>query len=208
MEWECRYPQPKERVVGPDIRTIKNKIIASYRDERYYDGERNNGYGGYKYDGRWVPIAKEIVSRYNLKKGDRVLDIGCAKGFLVKDLMSVCPGLEVFGIDISEYAVKNCEKEAVGRLHLGNAINLPFPDNSFDCVISLNTIHNFRKNDVIKMLKEIKRLSPKKSFVQVDSYENEKQNIKRKNLKRERKINLNSPNDVNILKYSIKLFWI
>ena len=53
------YPQPKERVVGPDIRTIKNKIIASYRDEGYYDGERDNGYGGYNYDGRWkdfVPV--------------------------------------------------------------------------------------------------------------------------------------------------------
>ena len=145
-------------------------------NEDYYENgikKKLSGYTNY----RWMPTrsiseAVEIKKRFAFKN---CVDVGCAKGFLVKDLMSVCPGLEVFGIDISEYAVKNCEKEAVGRLHLGNAINLPFPDNSFDCVISLNTIHNFRKNDVIKMLKEIKRLSPKKSFVQVDSYENEKQ---------------------------------
>ena len=71
------YPQPKERVVGPDIRTIKNKIIASYRDERYYDGERNNGYGGYKYDGRQRAIAEAMVQHYGLKAGDRILDVGC-----------------------------------------------------------------------------------------------------------------------------------
>ena len=40
------YPQPKERKVNNAFRTIKNKIIASYRDERYYDGSRENGYGG------------------------------------------------------------------------------------------------------------------------------------------------------------------
>ena len=58
------YPQPKERIVGSDIRTIKNKIIASYRDERYYDGERNNGYGGYKYDGRWknfISVLEKVI---------------------------------------------------------------------------------------------------------------------------------------------------
>ena len=161
-----------QRFDSKSLRVIK---ISREYGKMYFDGPRKYGYGGYSYDGRWISVAKDIIKHFRLKAGMKVLDVGCAKGFLVKDLMSVCPGLEVFGIDISEYAVKNCEKEAVGRLHLGNAINLPFPDNSFDCVVSLNTIHNFRKNDVIKMLKEIKRLSPKKSFVQVDSYENKKQ---------------------------------
>ena len=63
-----------------------------------------------------------------------MLDVGCAKGFLVKDLMKVCPGLEAFGLDISDYALMNCEPEVVGRLHLGNCDELPFPDGSFDAV--------------------------------------------------------------------------
>src|SRR5476651_178616 len=52
----------------------------------YFDGSRDYGYGGYRYDGRWVPVAADIVTHYNLQPGQRVLDVGCAKGFLVKDL--------------------------------------------------------------------------------------------------------------------------
>jgi ubiquinone/menaquinone biosynthesis C-methylase UbiE len=148
------------------------EIIAASREygQLYFDGPRTHGYGGYRYDGRWVPIAEDMIRHFALKPGDRVLDVGCAKGFLVKDLMKVCPGLEAFGLDISEYALMNCEPETVGRLHLGNARKLPFPDNSFQAVISLNTIHNFERADLITALREIERLAPGKGFVQVDSY--------------------------------------
>lgn len=148
------------------------EVIAVSRQygEMYFDGPREYGYGGYRYDGRWVPVAKDIVNYFNLKAGDRVLDIGCAKGFLVKDLLQVCPGLEVFGLDISDYALQHCESEVVGRLHLGSADKLPFPDKSFDCVISLNTLHNFKRDGAIIALREIQRVSRGKSFVQVDSY--------------------------------------
>ena len=107
---------------------------------------------------------------FDLKPGMRVLDIGCAKGFLVKDLMSVCPGLEVFGLDISHYALMNCEPEVIGRLHLGSAESLPFPDQSFDCVLSLNTVHNFTRLVAIDVMREIQRVSGGRAFVQVDSY--------------------------------------
>jgi ubiquinone/menaquinone biosynthesis C-methylase UbiE len=100
----------------------------------------------------------------------RVLDVGCAKGFLVKDLMVVCPGLEVFGLDVSLYALRHCEPEVVGRLHLGTAEQLPFPDRSFDCVLSLNTVHNFPRPRAIKVMQEIERVSGGRAFVQVDSY--------------------------------------
>ena len=148
------------------------EIIAISREygERYFDGPRTYGYGGYRYDGRWVPVAADIVKHFNLKAGDRILDVGCAKGFLVKDLLKVCPGLEVFGLDISEYALMKCEPEVVGRLHLGSASNLPFPDNSFNAVISLNTIHNLERSELITALREIERLAPGHGFVQVDSY--------------------------------------
>ncbi len=136
----------------------------------YFDGDRKYGYGGYRYDGRWIPVAEDMVRHFGLKAGDRVLDVGCAKGFLVKDLLKVCPGLEAFGLDISEYALMKCEPEVIGRLHLGNAVKLPFPDNSFKAVISLNTIHNLERADCITALKEMQRLAPGRGFVQVDSY--------------------------------------
>lgn len=136
----------------------------------YFDGSRDYGYGGYRYDGRWLPVAEDIVRHFNLRSGQRLLDVGCAKGFLVKDLMTVCPGLEVFGLDISGYALMHCEPEVIGRLHLGSADNLPFPDNSFDAVLAINSIHNLERSDVKLALQEIQRLAPGKGYVQVDSY--------------------------------------
>ena len=136
----------------------------------YFDGSRDYGYGGYRYDGRWLPVAEDIVRHFNLRSGQRLLDVGCAKGFLVKDLMTVCPGLEVFGLDISSYALMHCEPEVIGRLHLGSADYLPFPDNSFDAVLAINSIHNLERSDVKLALQEIQRLAPGKGYVQVDSY--------------------------------------
>lgn len=136
----------------------------------YFDGPREYGYGGYRYDGRWIPVAEDIVRHFGLRAGDRVLDVGCAKGFLVKDLRQVCPGLEAFGLDISEYALMHCEPDTVGRLHLGNAVKLPFPPNSFQAVISINTIHNLERAEAVEAVREIERVAPGRGFIQVDSY--------------------------------------
>ena len=148
------------------------ELIALSREygELYFDGPREYGYGGYRYDGRWRPVAKDIIAHFGLAAGARILDVGCAKGFLVKDLMLAEPGLEAFGLDISRYALMHCEPEVVGRLHLGSADALPFPDKSFDCVVSINTIHNFDRAGALRALREIERVSRQSSFVQVDSY--------------------------------------
>jgi len=150
--------------------TPENIAIAQQFGHDYFDGPRAVGYGGYRYDGRWIPVAEDIVRHFRLKPGDRVLDVGCAKGFLVKDLMKVCPGLEAFGLDISEYALMHCEPEVVGRLHLGSADRVPFPDGGFNAVISINTIHNFERADAIRAVREVERLAPGRGFIQVDSY--------------------------------------
>jgi len=123
------------------------ELLAASRQfgELYFDGPREYGYGGYRYDGRWIPVERDIIAHFDLKPGMRVLDVGCAKGFLVGDLMRVCPGLEVFGLDISDYALRACEPGLVGRLHRGNCNDLPFADHSFDAVISINTIHNHER---------------------------------------------------------------
>jgi len=147
-------------------------VVAVAREygDKYFDGPREYGYGGYRYDGRWIPVSRDIVTHFNLRPGMRVLDVGCAKGFLVKDLMKVCPGLEVFGLDISCYALMNCEPEVVGRLHLGTAERLPFPNRSFDCVLCINTVHDLPRSRAIGVLREIERVSGGRAFVQVDSF--------------------------------------
>ena len=143
------------------------RISRQYGVE-YFDGPREYGYGGYSYDGRWVPVATDIIEHFGLNPGDRVLDVGCAKGFLVKDLVD--QGMDAFGIDVSDYALMNCMPEVVGRLHLGSADNLPFPSGSFGAVVAINSIHNLPRDLCGHALAEIERLAPSRGFVQVDSY--------------------------------------
>lgn len=142
--------------------------------EMYFDGPREYGYGGYCYDGRWVPVARDIVAHFGLQSGMKVLDVGCAKGFLVADLMRVCPGLDVYGLDISDYALRKAEAGLEGRLIRGTCEELPFPDASFDAVLSINTLHNQERDGVLRALREIIRVSKdQRAFVQVDSYHSE-----------------------------------
>lgn len=166
----ARYPKAKRNVKARLGNKEENRALALKFGQEYFDGAREQGYGGFHYDGRWVPIAEDIVKYFGLKAGDRVLDIGCAKGFLVKDLMMVCPGLEVFGIDVSDYAVRNAEPEVVGRLHVGDARKLPFPDSSFEVALSINTVHNLERQDCIVALREMQRVAPHAGYVQVDAY--------------------------------------
>ena len=167
-----RYPRAKRNVQARLGNKEANRAIAMKFGWEYFDGTREQGYGGYRYDGRWLPIAEDIVKHFGLKAGDRVLDIGCGKGFLVKDLMKVCPGLEVFGLDISDYAVRNCEPEVVGRIQVGNASHLPFPDDSFQALLSINTVHNLMRKDCICALQEMQRVAPGRGYVQVDAFRN------------------------------------
>lgn len=164
-------PKPKRNIQKrADAKDPAVIAIAKQYGEMYWDGPREYGYGGYRYDGRWRPVARDIIAHFALRPGMKVLDVGCGKGFLVKDLMLECPGLEAFGLDISRYALLNAPAEVIGRLHLGSADAMPFPDRSFDCVISLNTIHNFPRPGAIVAMREIERLAPGRGFVVVDSY--------------------------------------
>lgn len=142
--------------------------IASQFGFEYFDGSREFGYGGYVYDGRWKTIAKEICEHYGIKSGDKVLDVGCAKGFLVKDLRDL--NIDCYGVDISNYAIANCHPDVKNYVRVGDSRELNFRDGEFDLVLSINTLHNLKRNDIIKSLSELMRVSKKSCFVQVDSY--------------------------------------
>jgi SAM-dependent methyltransferase len=147
--------------------------VAKKWGKDYWDGERKYGYGGYHYDGRWLPIAKKMAKHFDLKDGDKVLDIGCGKAFLLYELTQVVPGLKVHGLDISEYGLAQAKEEISARLKLGDCVSLPWEDNSFDFVFSINTFHNLEIYSLEKALKEMQRVSKSKAWLCVESYRNE-----------------------------------
>ena len=155
--------------------TKNEKIINISKEfsEKYFDGERKYGYGGYINDGRWKKVAQKIINHYSLNENSKILDVGCAKGFLVNEFNIL--GMDAYGIDISKYALSKAEGSFKNKLSIGNAKNINFPDNYFDLVISFNTIHNLPYTDCLLSIKEIIRTSKKYKFIQVDAYDNEKE---------------------------------
>ncbi len=84
----ARLPKGRRNVSARShAKTDEHIRISREYGEMYFDGPREYGYGGYRYDGRWIPVAEDMVRHFGLKAGDRVLDVGAAKGFLVKDFM-------------------------------------------------------------------------------------------------------------------------
>jgi ubiquinone/menaquinone biosynthesis C-methylase UbiE len=143
--------------------------------EAYFDKTRDTGYGGYHYDGRWKPVAQEIINRYGVKAGQRILDIGCGKGFLLSDFPELCPGMEVRGTEVSKYAIENAREEAKSFIDLVVDEKLPYPDNHFDFVASINVLHFLTpkqaENGICEMLRVCK--NEDNFFIQVDAFMNE-----------------------------------
>lgn len=151
--------------------------LAKKFDYDYWDGDRKTGYGGFSYDGRWQKVAKAMAEHYQIKPGDRILDIGCGKAFLLYDFTQIVPGVEVVGLDISQYALEHAKEEVKTHLIHGDAKKLPFEDNSFDLVISINTLHNLYCNDLFTALQEIERVGKKNKYICVESYRNEAEKV-------------------------------
>jgi ubiquinone/menaquinone biosynthesis C-methylase UbiE len=149
--------------------------VAKQFGQDYWDGDRKFGYGGMRYDGRWRVVAEAMVRHYGIKPGDRILDVGCGKGFLLYDFTQVVPGVEVSGLDISNYAVEHAKEEVRPFLQVGHANQLPYPDNSFDLVISITTLHNLYCYDLDRALREIQRVGKAHRYICVESYRNEEE---------------------------------
>jgi SAM-dependent methyltransferase len=149
--------------------------LAKQFGKDFFDGDRKCGYGGYKYDGRWKSVVKRMKDRYELSDNAAILDIGCAKGFMLNDFLELMPGCTVAGIDISEYAIDNALPAVKQFLKIGSAVRLPYPDNSFDLVISINSIHNLPPEILKAALREIQRVSRGDSYITVDAWRNERE---------------------------------
>ncbi len=149
--------------------------VAKRWGEEYWDGPRQYGYGGYRYDGRWLPIARDIAKRYDLQPGDKVLDVGCGKAFLLYEFTRAVPGIEIAGLDISAYGIANAKEEARPFLREGTCTKLPYPDQSFDFVYSINTFHNLKVDELKASIQEVERVGRQNKWICVESYRNERE---------------------------------
>jgi len=161
------------RVINHDKAACAEVAIQYGKD--YWDGDRQYGYGGYRYDGRWRPIAEAMAKHYGLTPRDRILDVGCGKGFLLYEFTQVLPGVEVAGLDISQYAIDHAKEEVKPFLKVGSAVSLPWPDRTFDFVVSITTLHNLYNYELASALKEIERVGKAKKHVIAESYRNERE---------------------------------
>jgi cyclopropane fatty-acyl-phospholipid synthase-like methyltransferase len=160
-------------------RMINNKVkcmkISKKYEFHYWDGKRMYGYGGYKYDGRWTNIAKKIIKKYRLTSSSKVLDIGCGKGHLVFELSKILNSSKIYGIDISQHALKNSPKSIRKNLKKVDVRKgIKYKKKYFDLVICTNLIHNLEINDLKFFLVEVMKQS-KKTFISTESYRNEKE---------------------------------
>ena len=175
-----RYPKSKRPIEerGTFI-TEEHRAIAREFGFEYYDGDRLTGYGGYNYHPRfWKDTVKHFRDHYNLAPNASVLDVGCAKGFMMYDFKALMPDITICGLEISAYAKEHALNEMRSIIDLGNAKELPYDDNSFDLVISINTIHNLPLEDCKQALREIQRVTRKDAFVTMDAWRNDKEREK------------------------------
>jgi protein-L-isoaspartate(D-aspartate) O-methyltransferase len=151
--------------------------LALKWDYDYWDGSRETGYGGYRYDGRWRKVADAMVATYGIKPGMRILDVGSGKGFLLHDFTQACPGVEVAGIDISQYGIDHTMESVRPFCRVGTAAELPWPDRHFDLVVSITTLHNLYNYDLYRALGEIERVSRGAKYICVEAYRNEREKV-------------------------------
>jgi len=166
------YPKAKrnldERAAS---KTEADRAIARQFGKDFFDGDRRHGYGGFNYLPRfWQPVIPTFQSHFGLDRDSSLLDVGCAKGFMMHDLAALIPGITVKGVDISQYAIDNAIEDMKPHVQVANATNLPFPDKSFDIVISINTIHNLERHELATALREIQRVAIRGAFITVDAF--------------------------------------
>ncbi len=171
------YPKAKRNLDERAAqKTEEDRAIARRFDKNFFDGDRRHGYGGFQYFPRfWQPVIPTLQKHFRLTAESSLLDVGCAKGFMMHDLAELIPGIAVKGVDISQYAIENAVEDMRPHVQVADATSLPFLDNSFDVVLSINTIHNLDREECAQALREIERIARKGSFITVDAYRNEEE---------------------------------
>lgn len=170
-EYDIGYPHSKApRVLNEGSRTITSKIAAWRLAQEYYDGARETGYGGFRYDGRWAKIIPNIISEYRLDSKSSVLDIGCKKGFFMHDFQEALPGAIVKGVENHPYPIEHAMESVKENIVLCPYEKLPFENNSFDFVIAFASVYMLNFGGVVSALREIQRVGKGQSYVTLGAY--------------------------------------
>lgn len=171
------YPKAKRNVEARgEEKTEADRALARQFGQAFFDGDRSHGYGGFSYNSRfWSPVVPTFKEYFSLTSNSSLLDVGCAKGFMLHDIAQAIPSITLKGIDVSHYAIENTIENMKKNVQVADARELPFEDNSFDVVISVNSVHNLAEDDLAKALLEIERVSKGKSFITVDAYRSEEE---------------------------------
>jgi len=171
------YPRTKRNVEERGAtKTEEVRRVARQFGQEFFDGDRQYGYGGFKYFPRfWQPVIPTFEKHYTLTSSSSLLDVGCAKGFMLHDLEELIPGISLAGVDVSDYAIEHAMEDVQSKVQVADARDLPFADNSFDVVIAINTIHNLERDGCAKALREIERVSRKGAFITVDAYRDDEE---------------------------------
>lgn len=171
------YPKSKRNVDDRgQNKTEEDRAVARRFGVEFFDGDRRHGYGGFNYMPRfWQPVIPTLRQHFGLSASSSVLDVGCAKGFMMHDLAELIPGITVKGVDVSDYAIANTIEDMRAHVQVADARSLPFADKSFDVVISINTIHNLPRDECAQALREIERVSRVGSYITVDAYRTEEE---------------------------------
>lgn len=127
--------------------------------KEYFEGGGLGNYTGYEDDPKFEHRADEVIRLLDEKRTKKlkVLEIGCAKGFLVKHLRD--NGVEAWGIDVSDYAISQAPENIKDFVQVWDATEpLPFKDNEFDAVISYEVLEHIEESASLALLAECRRV--------------------------------------------------
>ena len=81
------YPKSKRDISKrEDEKTEKDRNIARKFGKDFFDGNRKHGYGGFSYNPKyWQVVVQDFKKYWNLSSSSSILDVGCAKGFMLYD---------------------------------------------------------------------------------------------------------------------------
>jgi cyclopropane fatty-acyl-phospholipid synthase-like methyltransferase len=133
-------------------------------DEDYFLRGQETGKSLYK-DYRWLPeltkpMASVISDHCGIELTDKVLDFGCSRGYLVRALVEA--GHDAYGMDVSDWAIANCDETIKGRLSIGHE-----PKDEYDWIISKDTLEHLLIYQVTETLYKFSQKARKGVFVVV-----------------------------------------
>lgn len=125
-------------------------------DKEYFEYGLKTGKSGYE-DYHWLPDriyteTRAVMFKLGIRPKERILDIGCAKGFWVKGFRHY--GIDAYGVDVSNYALSHADPEVKNFLSKEMPVN-----EKFDYIVSRNTFEHIEENDLRIILEQCREMT-------------------------------------------------